>query len=782
MKAFSVMVPNKQHKSSRPGLNTVCRFALLLSCMNGFSTFGQSPAFVSELRSKLDRYYNENTPQFIDAHFNQPAYVPGDTAWFSLWLTSEREGMPVAGRQIIHVDLKTRSGDIVYQNRVLANNGRAFGQFVVPQSLPSGIYVVVFSTGWNVGGSGGIGGYHEFFVTGDHMFSARSTLLQAHIEGHALVENVVNNFLVSGTPGASVSLLEEKKVLGQLTLDNLGYGQFTFSPLPAKSYAITDGKQTSSLPRASAGLAMTLSFYDSATSLILDLRSSLPREACNLILVSRGKVIYTAMIGLQHKSASVTVPRRNLPEGVILATVFDESNQPVAERMFIANLPAGAMEIISSQTTVRPRQRVAVTVNAPDILDISVRVFDEDLFPTWKQQYDAFTSIGRLPIEVLNFAIDPSWSLSQWNTFLITQQWDRFSWSDVWKDDHSQSRPEKYLRFKGRVVSEGHINFDSVRITFFLRNDMRVYEEYVDPSGAFDVELYFDFYNVEEVIYEVDRKGRVLPGATLSFEPDSSPKVNLSAVTRLSVADPYFSFANLRTDISKSYANYDKINSIDETTDPNASVEDELFSPDVTVILDDYILFPTMEETLREIVPKLLHRWREKHHTVTVALSEPDELATADPVYFIDGIMTDNTDYFMGLKPEEVASIKIISSRRKLLPMGILGRNGVVLVTTKIPDNYLRVPHARKSFGVTGLAPAVVFNKSSNVSSRTPLLHSTALFDSNIQRDAQGKVTFQFLVPDNTGLFCIEVRGMNRSGSPCKSVSYLRSLPPTTTP
>ncbi|MEJ1239509.1 hypothetical protein WBG78_15335 [Chryseolinea sp. T2] len=753
----------------------------VLTCV---SASGQSTSFVSDLRSKLDRYYNQHVPLNLDVQFNQPSYVPGDTAWLSLWLTTEREGLPVADQQIVRVDLSTREGSVIQQICVMVKNGRGQGQINVPASIEPGIYTAIFSTGWLGSGERGICGYKEFIVSGENVFATGNMPLKFHIEGGNLIEDVDNQILVTGKPDATVSLTANEQVLKRITLDDLGYGHVMVRPVAELHYSLNDGNETSRLPAAQPGVTMSLSFYDSAAALLFNVASTRPRNGCNLAIVSRGKLVYSALIGLQDRSATITVPRRVLPEGVMVATVFDENNNPLAERIFLANQASAPVKVVAEHLPVQPRSSIPISIEdgEPGMM-LTVSIYAEDMFAPWQSFHNAVESIARLPLGALDFRVDPSWTLRQWNAFLITQKWNRFSWRDVWNGTPRYHAPEKYLRFKGRILQSGSSSFDSVRVTFFLRNDARVYEEFVDRNGAFDVELYFDFFNTEEVIYTIDRKGKVIPGASLSLDKDIIPPIKLSpSMKTRGRSDPYFAFAAFRKSVSDAYSDHLSGAVGVTVADANASVEDELFAADVTVRLDDYVLFPDMEETLREIVPKLQHRWRGRHHSVTVALSEPDGLATDDPLYFIDGILTDDTDYFMGLKPVDVATIKVISSHRKLSSMGMLGRNGIVLVTTKIPNNAQRVPHVRNSFLATGLTPLATFDNVPHTSTRTPILRSSVYFNPELKLNSEGRGTWEVFLPDNTGKFRIEVTGLTRSGTVFKSITHLHSLAPTSAP
>lgn len=761
------------------------RVLLDVSGSSGFTASAQSN-FAGEFQRKLDQYYARHTPIIIDMQLNQPAYVAGDTAWFSLWLTTEREAAPVAGRQIVQLNVMSKTGEFVLRQQVLASDGLARGQIVVPLSIQPGVYTIVASTKWME--RAGLEGYcyKELIVSGDRTFKQASMPLRAFVEGGRLAHGVNNSLLVTGRPGATVSIHTDGRVFDRAQLDSLGYAKMSFIPDSANSYEVTDGAETVQLATATPGIAVSLTSVDSTATLGFRLESTLVHEGCQFVVVSRGKLLYAAMVKFQGQPVIVTIPKRIPPEGVLTATVFNASHEPIVERLFVANMEHHRIKITPPKEIFHPREQVSVSIEAPvaAAMPITVSIYADDLFQYSLPYNDDNPFSARLAKGTLDFKIGPSWGLNQWNAFLITQSWKRFSWSDVLSETTSgENQSEKYLRVSGKVdLNQSNASFDSVRVTFFLRHDVRLYELFVDPTGGFDLDFFFDFYGTEEIYYRIDRSGKPMPQATLNIRIDTTSGVKLLPYLQTANFDKYPSFAQLKRSITEAYLDYEAMARIDNRRDRKAAIEDEFFEPDVNIRLADYLPFPTMEETLREIVPRLQHRWRGKRHEVRVALSEPNLFAPPDPLYFIDGVLTDNTDFFMELDPGTIANIEIVTNQQKLRSMGMLGRNGVVFVTTKLDDNRLNVPRPKNSFDALGLAAYSPFDNNRRSSPRIPVLSSTVYFNPAMKVDQYGKATFEFEAPDNAGTFTIETTCLSDSGMLYKSVKQIRSVPPSTTP
>ena len=186
--------------------------------------------------------------------------------------------------------------------------------------------------------------------------------------------------------------------------------------------------------------------------------------------------------------------------------------------------------------------------------------------------------------------------------------------------------------------------------------------------------------------------------------------------------------------------------------------------------IDDYVVFPTLEDVIREIVPSLKHRRTGDRSSVRVFLYSPvvtntPILSTGDPLYIIDGRMTLSTEYFMNMNPADLISIRIVRNVQKLTKFGYLGKNGVVLVRTKNPDA-IRQFTENSVFPVNGLNTGIVPFAAAQSDPRIPDLRTLLHWDAAHVTDDQGKLNFSFTTGDIAGTFTIRVEGITEDGYP----------------
>jgi hypothetical protein len=362
------------------------------------------------------------------------------------------------------------------------------------------------------------------------------------------------------------------------------------------------------------------------------------------------------------------------------------------------------------------------------------------------------------------------------NQFLITQKWERIDWENVLADKPKPlTHPfQSQTSLTGEVVSKenGSNPPDSTVLLTYLQRNTIGYEATVE-KGKFKVPFIFDFYGDDQVFCTLQSRARVLDGDYRIIIRDDSVKLTerwQSSETESVSLHGDYSFK--RQLVSKSYSFFSKkevAQSVNES--PNRFFEDEFFGVDFTVNVQDYLIFPKMEELLREIVPFVQHRRRGQTETVRMLFrfDTSTKLAKSDPLYIIDGIMSRNTTYFLSLKPENILYIKVLNDPNKLQQLGKLGENGVVFVESKKGVSNMGT-FERNVFNVVGLSKSVKFpyNEQYHFSAegRVPDLRSTLYWSPSTKSDRTGKSAITFSTSDDVGPAVIRIEGFTEDGRP----------------
>src|SRR6185369_2975228 len=88
----------------------------------------------------LDVFYKPNPSSEISLLFNQPSYMPGDTAYFLLRLVNSVDFKPVKKKTVLHLLLVDKTGQKIYDQFVFMKDGFASNQIIIPPTVHPGIY------------------------------------------------------------------------------------------------------------------------------------------------------------------------------------------------------------------------------------------------------------------------------------------------------------------------------------------------------------------------------------------------------------------------------------------------------------------------------------------------------------------------------------------------------------------------------------------------------------------------------------------------------------------
>lgn len=747
-----------------------CVFLIMLPLI-GFS----QEDFPNEVKSKLAQYYVSNQPVKVALFFNQPEYAAGDTVWFKAAFVSAETNLPIAKRQIINVTILSENGVNILHQKMLLTDGHGFNQLIIPSSFSAGVYTLVAYSDWMKNFDQSLFAYHDLVVVGDKTVRKKNpTEINVYPEGGSLVGGVSNHVVVKGIPGGNVVFTNSKNQTTSCLLNDSGIGSVTLTPASIDSYRVSDGTRTSEIKTTEGKkVAMIVSSSaDAKGSLQIKLtpNAEVDRSAEYFLLVTGGGNVYSSFrTDFAKDEVNIDVNAGQLRPGLVLVTLFRPDKTVEAERMFFIDINNGVQTALQTdRSTYNTREKVTVALDVKDRSGnglasvVGVTVFNNELFSQ--------TNTGA----AISLLIPGShlMSGSNVNDFLVTQKWKQFAWDDVLSGEKkNQYKFKNNLHFTGRVVDGDKLTVGgSPVVSFFLSRDVRIYAEYLRKDGTFDFPMFFDFEGQERVFYTIEKVGNIIPNTRMIIESDSivvsAPRNQYSSTA---LPNAFWQYTNSRKALDAAY----RAGSIDELksqqVNPHAFIEDEVFDADISVDLSQYLIFPTMEETLREIVPSLQHRWKNGKHIVRAKITEPDIIPKGDPIYFIDGVLTGDTDYFMSLKPDDISRIKIIRSQTKLSAFGAIGKYGIVLVETKLLNNAENVPQSLNSFIATGLTKPINF-KSPDVKNkklaRAPLFRPTLYWNPSVVIGQDGKAALSFFTADNTGTFTIRVDGFASNGAP----------------
>ena len=107
----------------------------------------------------------------------------------------------------------------------------------------------------------------------------------------------------------------------------------------------------------------------------------------------------------------------------------------------------------------------------------------------------------------------------------------------------------------------------------------------------------------------------------------------------------------------------------------------------------------------------------------------------------------------------------IICGLQKLHPLGLMGKNGIILVETRSGD--MREPLRDPSMKIEGLSKPLTFNIQNYTRDQQfnkPDFKSTIYWNPSIKTNSSGKATVEFYCSDDVGPMTIRIDGLTNKG------------------
>ncbi len=698
----------------------------------------------AELETQWKNFHQRWPQTQLKVILNQTDFVPGDTVWLAIYFM-DTDNRLIDGIQWVNVDLWNSSGEIIAHQVVELKGGWGANQISLPASLPEGFYRLTAHSSWmkNFGTSHFF--EQEIRVLHRQELGAQNPWRTVMVAGGPLVADLPAEVLIHSTARqSSISLVNAKnEVVSATTTDSLGQATLTFTP-QLQSYHLVVSTDTTRyfLPAVKPeGVRVDVSAVDSFNQTLAVRVSNTRAEALSLTLAATcgSQVVSMHRMAVLHGEPEVrTVSVRNLPAGMLTLSLLQGDSLVAFNHVHWT----GNRSVVSFQThksSYAPREKVDLSVALHDgsgkAVDarLSVRVINESLFPRQQHTSSAQQMVG-----------PPPW---QWMKDRSTAQ-PAFGFTNVLE-----------RRGVARYSETGKVLPDFTQVQFYLQKSKLRYRTFTYDSGRISFALP-GVTGRDELFYVAQLKDKELP-ARIDWDQEAPSPFHASALKKLDDENAYARFARNRMLTEQAFTN-PELPAPSERTSALADFETRVATADVMVDIADFVQFETMEELVKEVIPSLFVRTRKDERQVRVVLPGPMEPARYAPIFIVDGYATKDVDFFLGLKPAEVAKIGVVYNPRKLVPLGMLGANGLVLVETKSGN---RVgPSKDQSRQVVGVNPAGMFDNSLDpLPEGVPVFRSTLIWLPQVQV-ANGQVDFSFYLSDDVTTWGVYVEGVSDRG------------------
>lgn len=769
-------------------------YLLLLLCLCG-AAFTSKTEFPVRLQQQLSLYYRYHAPLKIYVDFNQPKYSPGDTAFFKTYLLTPTGRLHTGGKYVINVMLVNAEQQGILRNKTFVQNGKGLSQLIFPANLPGGNYSLVAFIDGGESDKTSTPAYFQrsFVIAGEKLLkNEKNTTLQFFAEGGALIEGLPNTVAVTGMNASDEAYVnaDGDKIVSFRATDR-GWGKFSFTPEAGKQYTVEYKGNSFSLEAPKKdGVVMAVSGNDAeGLTASLQVREDFTMRDAELYLVMNvhDQICFATPVSFKRNTKmSVSLASKLCAYGTARLTLFTPDGNALAERIVFLEPSKPAIDIQFDKEQYRTREKVTADIrfssadNALHTGNASVTVYRNDFFKdtdpgTSFFNHVFFDSDLSLPQALSNI----NYSSQEINDVLIAAKWNKITWQQLLAITPAIPKTSSALFLKGRLTNDqGKPAKDSTLITLWLNQNDFIYGVYTRNNGAFYFPLFKNFSD-DQALYAVTYRNTTIKNAKLTIEEPSFVLGNTSIKMKSTENDAYHAFMKVKIPILKSFSYYEKKRSegSEQRAMANEDVEEDYIDTDFTVELGKFKDFASVAEMLGEAVIMVKSKKVQGKDDIRVFINGTSMFASGSPLLVIDGVLTDSIDYLMAMNPSMIRSIGVIHEKNTLVRYGVLGKNGILVITTGAPEVHQEALRGKGTLNIKGIDSPLPFKKKKfqgESEKRIPDLRSVLHWEPGISVYATKETPVEFYTADGTGTYTVKVSGITEDGIPFETYRYFK--------
>jgi hypothetical protein len=530
--------------------------------------------FDSLLKVAATQYSQEK----IHLHFDKTYYNPGETIWFKAYLIEN--GYPSAISKTMYAELLDGNGTILQRKTMPVFQAGAASFFDLDTVYRPKVYVRAY-TAWLLNFDSSLWYLKPITIINPSPEKAIKATpvytLTLFPEGGDAIENIncrmafkaVDN---EGIPAAVTGTVtdNENNIIANLTSAHNGMGIFAYIPAANETYKVNwkdpNGVlHETVLPTAKKeGIALRINQSKENISYSLNRPEIVDAAFKQLTVIAQvnQQTVYGAKINLSQKT-QVTAPiiADSLPDGIMIVTVFNANNIPVAERLLFVNNNSYYFitDLHTSQKDLSPHGKTVlqIDVGANLLSNLSIAVTDAGIEAATKTKASIFSEL-LLTTDLKGYVYNPAYYFSsdadsvkqQLDLVMLTNGWRRYKWQDILagKWPAVKYQPDNFITMKGNVYGLSKTQLKDKTLTTIIgagKTGGSILSIPLNTDGSFSMPGIY-FFDTAKILYQIngDKDKRLTAAASFSFNNgfEKSPTTSYNLLQQ-----QYF---NLKPDIA----------------------------------------------------------------------------------------------------------------------------------------------------------------------------------------------------------------------------------------
>ncbi|TCD13026.1 TonB-dependent receptor [Pedobacter frigidisoli] len=582
----------------------------------------------------------------------------------------------------------------------------------------------------------------------------------------------------------------------------LGMGTFVFNSQSGKSYSakvkFKDGSEkTFKLPLAAkSGYAISLNNSDTSKVVLKIMASADLVNSSELKVVAQhgGNVYYVSKAKMDKQVLLATIPRKNLPSGVVQFTLFSGTNQPIAERLIFNNNKADLIDvnINGSGVSTAKKGKAAFTFDAtnetkPVLGSFSVSVTNATkVAPDDDNETNILTSLlltsdltGYVEKPNHYFLKDDAQTQKELDNLMLTQGWRRFIWKNIINNvgPNITYKPEESITISGTITKGNKPVTNGKVMLMATKGTMYILDTVTNAEGKFVFDNLSFSDSTKFVVQARTKTDRKFVEISLDVVPkqivtknkngaDIDVNVNNTLMKYIKESDNYFNEMT-RLGLLERTIKLDEV-TITEKKNPakNSSNLNGAGRADFVMTSADLSTCVTLSQCLQGRLPGVIFRGNVPY--LMRSQNTPIQL-------IVDGMQME-ADFLDNVSPVDVESIELLKSIGNTAIYGSQGGGGVIIITTKRGDgarSYDRYAPGIVTFNPKGFSLSREFYSpkydAESTSSKADF-RTTIYWNPQVVADKDGKAKFQFYNADEPSTYRVVIEGIDAFGHLARKV------------
>jgi len=435
--------------------------------------------FAQKAEQAAEKNYQQYPQEKVVLLFSKNEYIAGEHVYFKAHVLSGYRPTEISTN--LYAELYDKNKKLLDKKIIPLFRGSGDGSFTLPASMAEDVYYVRAYTQWMRNFSERFQYLKPLPIYNPYsMNSLRAKPLRwtakAVAEGGQLIAGEVAKIAIrlsseGALPSSWSGTLVEKETgrfITDITVYNSEIGQVQFLPEANKAYSIQlkDAAGNSGeldLPRAQeSGVAMKVAVSDKSLDYVIHFKG-IPNNGngYKLIGTMHSEPLFKAEIRRSSGNLTRSLSIDSMPAGVLRLTLFDEKENPVAERLCFLHQRSLKTKEPTLQTDTlsfagKGRNVWKLGIDTLNWISHSVQVMDANSAPE-----DDFLGAVYLSSDFLSPIRQASWYLKNvtaekqaaLDALLISENWERFYWSNILQNRFPpiEFKGDAYLTYSGTV-------------------------------------------------------------------------------------------------------------------------------------------------------------------------------------------------------------------------------------------------------------------------------------------------------------------------------------------